>query len=80
MDAVIRTTSDLFAGLDRYLVPAYQRPYVWNEERQWLPLWEDIERLADSRLSSGPDEHHFLGAIVIRQENIQPGGITEWSV
>lgn len=62
------------------MVPAYQRPYVWNEERQWLPLWEDIERLADSRLSSGPDEHHFLGAIVIRQENIQPGGITEWSV
>ena len=73
MDAVIRTTSALFNGLDRYFVPAYQRPYVWNEERQWLPLWEDIERLADSRLS-GADEHHFLGAIVIRRESTHPGG------
>jgi hypothetical protein len=25
-------------------VPLFQRQYVWHEEQQWLPLWEDIER------------------------------------
>lgn len=70
---------ELFAGQHRYVVPPYQRAYVWTEERQWLPLWEDIERTADARAEEN-DQHHFLGAIVIRREKTPPGGITEWSV
>lgn len=31
----------------RLLVPLFQRPYVWNEELQWEPLWKDLERVAD---------------------------------
>lgn len=60
-------------------MPAYQRPYVWTEGRQWQPLWEDVERVADARLEDR-EAHHFLGAIVIRRERTPPGGITEWSV
>ena len=60
-------------------IPAYQRSYVWTEGRQWLPLWGDVERVADARWESGSD-HHFLGAIVIRREKTLPGGITEWTV
>jgi hypothetical protein len=79
MDALTQSVTALFASQHRYLVPAYQRSYVWTEGRQWLPLWEDVERISDSRLE-GNGEHHFLGAIVIRREKTPPGGITEWSV
>jgi hypothetical protein len=79
MDADAKTAQKLFDGSDRYLIPSYQRPYVWEEEKQWQPLWDDIERLANARLE-GRDEVHFLGAVVLRQEASVPGGLTEWSV
>ncbi len=79
MEAKDTTIGQLFGGLDRYEVPAYQRPYVWTAERQWEPLWDDIERIADRRLG-GIDEQHFLGAVVLRREKTPPGGIVEWSV
>jgi hypothetical protein len=79
MEADAKTAQKLFDGSDRYVVPSYQRPYVWEEERQWQPLWEDIERLANARLD-GRDEVHFLGAVVLRQEISSPGGLSEWSV
>ncbi|MCK9249467.1 MAG: DUF4268 domain-containing protein [Solirubrobacteraceae bacterium] len=79
MEADIKSVQDLFANQHRYVVPAYQRPYVWDEDRQWRPLWEDVERIADARLEER-EARHFLGAIVIRRERTPPGGITEWSV
>jgi hypothetical protein len=79
MDALVRTVQEIFSGQHRYVVPPYQRPYVWTEELQWEPFWEDIERITDSRLV-GEDERHFLGAVVIRREKTPVGGITEWSV
>ncbi len=79
MDANAKTASVLFVGNDRYVVPAYQRPFVWEQELQWQPLWDDIERLADARIADR-QETHFLGAIVISQKKISPGKISEWSV
>ncbi len=26
----------------QYVVPIFQRRYVWNEEDQWADLWEDL--------------------------------------
>ena len=49
-----------------YVVPLFQRPYVWEREKNWEPLWESIEAVADSVLD-GRSRHHFLGAIVIEQ-------------
>lgn len=53
----------------RLLVPLFQRPYVWNEELQWEPLWRDLERVANRLLESPGDNHmpHFLGAVVLQQ-------------
>jgi hypothetical protein len=79
MDADTRKAQDIFKGSDRYLVPAYQRPYIWQEEKQWQPLWDDLEKLADSNLE-GAVITHFLGAVVLKQESTSPGGFTEWSV
>src|SRR6478672_6961935 len=64
---------DLFQKERRYVVPLYQRAYVWNEAEQWEPLWEDIERQADACLSSVtgvPRRSHFLGAVVLNVQKI----------
>src|SRR3954467_8600710 len=79
MEALVRSVQELFSGQHRFVVPPYQRPYVWTEELQWEPLWEDVERITQNRLA-GEDRRHFLGAVVIRREKTPVGGITEWSV
>src|SRR3954451_17084324 len=47
----------------------FQRPYVWEKEEQWAPLWQDVRRLAELRLSQpSADAKHFLGAIVVQAQ------------
>ncbi|MGO2041718.1 MAG: GmrSD restriction endonuclease domain-containing protein, partial [Cellulosimicrobium funkei] len=52
MKADALTPRQLFDGKMHYEIPSFQRPYVWNEEDQWAPLWEDILRVAVSYLPS----------------------------
>ena len=76
MQAETRTLTHLFQLDVRYVIPLYQRPYVWTEERQWAPLWEDIATVADHVLTEGASAKspsHFLGAIVIEQQENPPG-------
>jgi uncharacterized protein with ParB-like and HNH nuclease domain len=58
-----------------YRVPLYQRPYVWNQEEQWQPLWEDLQRLAETLLAGGQPRAHFLGASVQDRPPVPPGQI-----
>src|SRR5712691_7552410 len=71
MDTKALTPRELFDGTVCYEIPPFQRPYVWNEEDQWQPLWADIERVAealeDARTGHGEIAAHFLGAVVIKQ-------------
>jgi hypothetical protein len=69
MQTNVRTPTEIFNQPQRLLVPLFQRPYVWNEERQWEPLWNDVIRVAGRVLTVGPDsmQPHFLGAVVIQQ-------------
>jgi len=71
------TISDLFSNRWRYLVPIFQRGYVWNKQEQWEPLWEDIvdqARLvqAHKKAAKNTIRKHFLGSIVFSQV---PAGI-----
>jgi len=66
------TVFDLFEKQRRYLVPIFQRGYVWTEVDQWQPLWEDIcDQLRLLEQYKGKSNHetrkHFLGAIVLNQ-------------
>ena len=66
------TVFDLFETQRRYLVPIFQRGYVWTKEGQWEPLWEDIADQAKLvQLHKGASRNtirkHFLGAIVLSQ-------------
>lgn len=63
----------LFQQDRRYVVPLYQRSYVWRQDEQWEPLWEDIERQAEACLAAEnnvPRRFHFLGAIVLNVAKI----------
>ena len=78
-DASKRLVGKLFAPDVQYVIPTFQRPYVWDRERQWEPLWEDIrataERLEEATAAAGGDHEaaekatgkHFLGAVVLQQ-------------
>ena len=47
MDVNVLTMVKLFGQNIRYLIPEFQRPYVWNQEDQWEPLWDDVRNTAE---------------------------------
>jgi hypothetical protein len=60
----------IFGQPVRYLVPLFQRPYVWKKETEWVPLWEDIRAVLERQLDDNPNNNaipHFLGAVVLDQ-------------
>jgi len=80
MDTQVQTPQVIFNLPSRLLVPLFQRPYVWDEENQWEPLWNDVERIADKILAFDNQSGHFLGAVVLQQEATKVGSLTSWSV
>src|SRR5437667_1673897 len=72
----------VFMQPQRLIVPLFQRPYVWNEENQWEPLWNDVVRVADRVLDRPTEKHHphFLGAVVLQQVQKQTGQMQERTI
>ena len=70
--------AQLFGSQTRHTVPLFQRPYVWNQEDQWEPLWEDIAGLLE-RIELRQDDaqvaSHFLGTIVLEQAPNRTGSL-----
>ena len=76
----VLTPRALFQNEICYVIPEFQRPYVWDEEGRWWPLWEDVQDTADRYLeclaqsrgdkakAEGSTNPHFLGAVVVKQE------------
>ncbi len=73
MDAKPRSLKDIFDAQCRYLVPLYQRPYVWRLGEQWEPLWEDVLALAERYVRQDSFRPHFMGAVVLDQLNTATG-------
>ncbi|MCG3208388.1 MAG: hypothetical protein FOGNACKC_01992 [Anaerolineae bacterium] len=79
MEAGKHTIKELFQKDVRYVIPTFQRPYVWQQEQQWEPLWDDVRNIAErygDALEETDDNQaeaekqagtHFLGAIVLQQ-------------
>lgn len=80
------TVHELFSKERRFMIPLFQRSYVWNREDQWEPLWEDISKRAAAHLArmgatvEGKAKSHFLGAIVLNVASIQGRGISRSDV
>ena len=78
MKTDILTPKELFRKDVHYTIPPFQRPYVWTQDDQWEPLWENVCNVAEDYLEQrgrGNDSveaeaktrPHFLGAIVLQQ-------------
>ncbi|MEP7224340.1 MAG: DUF262 domain-containing HNH endonuclease family protein, partial [Actinomycetota bacterium] len=76
------TLTQLFNKPVSYVVPLFQRPYVWKKVEHWEPLWNDIRNVAErllaerQRAAAGDTDvglaeqqtpAHFLGAVVLEQ-------------
>ena len=75
METQVRTPQMVFMQPQRLIVPLFQRPYVWNQETQWEPLWDDVSRVAERVFINPKGKHypHFLGAVVLQQMPNQAG-------
>lgn len=74
MKTDVLTPQAVFYLPQHLVVPLFQRPYVWDEAEQWLPLWQDISRLAELRLRDPYSQPtHFLGAVVLQALDGQQG-------
>jgi len=81
METQVRTPQAVFMMPQLLQVPLFQRPYVWNRERQWEPLWEDVQRIADRLLDDQQAaEPHFLGAVVLQKQANPVGSLPTWSI
>lgn len=65
MQATPRKLLDLFGNTLRYVVPIFQRHYVWTRDDQWEPLWENIIEKLTVRLKKEQATPHFLGALIL---------------
>lgn len=79
MQTNILNPMQLFQFNIRYTIPTFQRRYVWEQEEQWEPLWDDVRNTAETYLeemehsgnnplaAANNTPAHFLGAVVIQQ-------------
>lgn len=75
------SVTEAFLARKQYAVPSYQRNYVWTQEGQWEPLWDDLRALARQRLSGEPDvKPHFLGTIITKRVASNKGLLDRWWV
>ena len=70
-----------------FVVPHFQRPYVWDQEDNWEPLWADVRAAAEGveneqAPGSGTDEAqtYFLGAIVTQERRRVPPRLSSSNV
>ena len=75
----ILTPKNLFQQDIRYTIPLFQRPYVWTQDEQWEPLWDDVRNVTERYLeeldncdgnaveAEKATVKHFLGTVVVQQ-------------
>ena len=80
MDTQVKNPQELFAQPQRFLVPLFQRRYVWSQEQQWGPLWQDIKRLVENLGAGEKGATHFLGAVVLQNQSVVLGSLPIWTI
>lgn len=77
MDVRIHALQMVFQGPVQFAVPMFQRPYVWEQELQWEPLWDDVSAVAELLLKGDESDlvAHFLGALVVVQQPTPTGEV-----
>ena len=83
MNTLITSTNLTFPPLKQWVIPSYQRNYVWTEEGQWTPLWEDLmaltERVREADSGGADAEPHFLGTVITKRiPSFKPGRVINY--
>ncbi len=83
MNTLITAMNQTFPPLKQWVIPSYQRNYVWTEEGQWTPLWEDLmaltERVREADSGGADAEPHFLGTIITKHSpSFKPGRLINY--
>lgn len=71
---------DLFNKQIRFQIPVFQRHYVWNEQDQWQPLWDDFRNKLNERNNRSKNHPHYTGSIVLFQEATTTSSVATYSV
>lgn len=69
-DAQQKKINDILSGDVKYVIPRYQRKYVW-QEKQWRELFDDIKYCIDITINQNNNEvewTHFLGSFVFERQ------------
>ena len=68
-----RNFADIFAGEMRYVIPFFQRGYVWTS-RNWNQLKQDIEEQIIEPGQDGDlsEQEHFFGPVVVAEKSGDP--------
>ena len=69
-DAQQKKINDILSGDVKYVIPRYQRKYVW-QEKQWRELFDDIKYCIDITINQNNNEvewTHFLGSFVFEEK------------
>ncbi|WP_416050280.1 DUF262 domain-containing protein [Cupriavidus basilensis] len=86
------SAAGLFSQPVQYMIPVFQRGYVWTLETQVAPLWTDITDRVDALIAhkqaqaSGlrveKMQSHFLGSVVLerRDDDMDFGRVNTWEV
>ncbi|HXJ87462.1 MAG TPA: DUF262 domain-containing protein [Candidatus Binatia bacterium] len=69
------TVGAIFDQTQRLEAPLFQRPYVWKENENWVPLWESLRSVLEKRVGGQEPRPHFLGAIVLDQLGTPTGKV-----
>jgi uncharacterized protein with ParB-like and HNH nuclease domain len=56
--------NSFFQGNSQFIVPFFQRGYVWDEEN-WATLWDHVSSVFESCVGNAPKEH-FIGTIITK--------------
>ena len=68
-EIINRNFADIFSGEMRYVIPFFQRGYVWGS-RNWNQLKQDIEEQILEPAQNGDlaDQEHFFGPVVVAEK------------
>jgi hypothetical protein len=80
LETQVKSPREIFHQSQHLNVPLFQRRYVWDQDEQWVPLWDDVRRVAVLRAGGQTSADHFLGAIVLQSQAHEVGGVQQWSV
>lgn len=67
-----------FGGDVQYIVPYFQRPYVWDEDN-WVSFWENILQVYRN-YQEGKDREHFIGTLILKQKAAEELGQNQYDL